>query len=103
MTEAGAPDQMPEASTSPEGPQYVCAYHPDRRAQGVCMSCRQVICSECSTKIDGINHCLPCLEKKAAGTRRREHPILQHLVALTWSAVLFLGVAALIYHLGTVG
>ena len=103
MTEAGAPDLTPVAPPPPEGPQYACAYHPERRAQGVCMSCRKVICSECSTKIDGINHCLPCLQRKAASTRKREHPILQHLVALGWSGLLFMGVAGLVQLLGTMG
>ncbi len=49
-----------------------CRYHPERDAIGVCMRCRAVICSECSTRIDGINHCRPCLEvlRGEVGARR---------------------------------
>ena len=39
----------------------VCHYHPDRTAIGVCVRCRRVICTECSTRMDGINHCHACL------------------------------------------
>jgi hypothetical protein len=33
---------------------------------GVCINCGTVVCSECSTKFDGINHCAVCV----AGLRR---------------------------------
>ncbi|MBY0522475.1 MAG: hypothetical protein K2R98_03720 [Gemmataceae bacterium] len=39
----------------------VCRYHPDRAAIGVCMRCRAVICAECCTRMDGVNHCHACL------------------------------------------
>jgi hypothetical protein len=45
----------------------VCLYHPDRQGIGVCVRCRVVICAECCTRLDGINHCHSCL--KALGTR----------------------------------
>ena len=28
---------------------------------GICLSCGTVACAECSTKIDGINHCAVCV------------------------------------------
>ena len=40
-----------------------CKYHPEREGIGICVRCRTVICSECSTKIDGINNCHYCLEQ----------------------------------------
>jgi hypothetical protein len=39
-----------------------CHYHPDRHGIGVCMRCGRVICAECTTRLDGINHCHGCLE-----------------------------------------
>ena len=38
-----------------------CPNHPAREAIGVCVKCRARVCSECSTKLDGINHCAQCL------------------------------------------
>jgi len=39
----------------------VCANHAQREAIGVCVRCRTRVCSECSTKVDGINYCVACL------------------------------------------
>jgi len=48
------------ASTSTQ-----CVNHPAREGVGICMAgCRRVFCVECSTKIDGINTCLGCLQEK---------------------------------------
>ena len=49
----------------------VCRYHPDRPGVGVCMRCRAVICTACSTRVDGVNHCHACL--RALGTRQEVH------------------------------
>jgi hypothetical protein len=38
-----------------------CANHPQREAIGVCVKCRTRVCSECSTKVEGINYCVSCL------------------------------------------
>ncbi len=43
-----------------------CYFHPDRPGVGVCVRCRTVICSACSTRLDGINHCHRCLAKLGA-------------------------------------
>jgi hypothetical protein len=45
-----------------------CQYHPERDGIGVCMRCRAVICSECSTRIEGVNHCVRCLAALRAAT-----------------------------------
>jgi hypothetical protein len=42
-----------------------CAVHLDREALGVCVRCRKRVCSECSTKVDGVNHCVTCLSNLA--------------------------------------
>jgi hypothetical protein len=54
--------------------QATCEYHPDRPGIGVCMRCRVVICADCCTRVDGINHCHACLKELAvrpARPRRR--------------------------------
>ena len=38
-----------------------CQNHPDREALGICIQCRAQVCSECVTKVDGINYCVRCL------------------------------------------
>ena len=40
-----------------------CTNHPKRVAVGVCILCREVICIECSTPIDGIHRCHRCIAK----------------------------------------
>jgi hypothetical protein len=42
-----------------------CTNHGDRPGVGVCMRCRKVICADCCTRLDGINHCPACLEALA--------------------------------------
>lgn len=43
----------------------VCRNHPDRPATGLCVRCRAPICPDCTTKVQGINHCLNCLSQRA--------------------------------------
>jgi hypothetical protein len=38
-----------------------CQNHPEREGIGICLSCHRVFCSECITKIDGVNYCQDCL------------------------------------------
>jgi hypothetical protein len=54
-----------------------CRNHPEREAIGICVECRSRVCSECVTKIDGINYCVGCLalladrgSKRSADERR---------------------------------
>ena len=49
-----------------------CRNHPAREAIGICVECRSRICSECVTKVDGINYCVDCLSKLADRGARRE-------------------------------
>jgi hypothetical protein len=48
-----------------------CADHPERHAHARCMSCHRLLCDECATEWDGINHCRPCLEARRAATTAR--------------------------------
>lgn len=60
-----------------------CYHHPDRPGIGVCMRCRVVICADCCTKLDGINHCYVCLKqlaKRPARTRRPSSIVLTSIV-----------------------
>jgi hypothetical protein len=43
-----------------------CANHVDRPAVGVCVSCRKVVCGACTTRLQGRNFCVECLERRAA-------------------------------------
>jgi hypothetical protein len=68
----------------------VCFYHPDRDGIGICVRCREVICADCCTRVDGINHCHACLKELGQSrTPRRE--------AAPWSAALALGVLAALF------
>ncbi|MBW2461623.1 MAG: hypothetical protein JRH11_08240 [Deltaproteobacteria bacterium] len=42
-----------------------CLNHPRREAIGVCVKCRGQMCSECVTRVDGINYCVTCLARLA--------------------------------------
>jgi hypothetical protein len=44
-------------------PSAHCTQHPVREAVGICVRCRASMCSDCITKIDGINHCRACLDE----------------------------------------
>lgn len=51
-----------------------CRNHADRDAIGVCVKCRARVCAECSTKVDGINHCVTCLAALAGDPRAASAP-----------------------------
>ncbi len=47
--------------------QYVFCYnHPGMPGVGICMRCHRVVCSTCTTRLDGINHCPRCMEALAS-------------------------------------
>ncbi len=65
-----------------------CQNHVDREAIGICVECRARICSECVTKVDGINYCVACyarLADRGASKRLRDesasHPAVAYLAA----------------------
>lgn len=47
-----------------------CFYHPDRSGIGICVECRRVICTECTTQFEGINRCATCLAKRLAEAKK---------------------------------
>jgi len=52
-----------------------CAEHPDRHSHAICMSCRKLLCQECTTLWEGINYCRACVGKLAAPEVRRSRGI----------------------------
>jgi len=47
-----------------------CFYHPDRSGIGICVECKRVICTECTTQFEGINRCAKCLAAKLAAAKK---------------------------------
>ena len=45
------------------------------------MSCRKMLCQECTTQVDGINYCRTCVAARTAKPVRRESPL--RLVLMT--------------------
>lgn len=65
-----------------------CQNHLEREAIGICVECRARICSECVTKVDGINYCVACyarLADRGASKRQRDatasHPAVAYVAA----------------------
>ena len=74
-----------------------CQNHLDREAIGICVECRARICSECVTKVDGINYCVSCyarLADRGARRAREDGKPIPRWVALLAAAAL-LGLATL--------
>jgi hypothetical protein len=44
---------------------HFCANHPETHAVARCVSCRKQICHPCSTRWEGINYCVSCLQHRA--------------------------------------
>ena len=79
-----------------------CFYHPDRSGIGVCVECRRVICTECTTQFEGINRCAKCLAARLAAAKklveRNDWSVGPIILALLSVALVFgvvLGVASL--------
>jgi hypothetical protein len=70
-----------------------CEYHPDRPGIGVCVRCRAVICSECCTRVDDINHCHACLKELAGRPiRQAGSSTARAVLLLTLACLFFLGI-----------
>lgn len=48
-----------------------CAYHSDRPAHALCVSCRTPLCRGCATPWEGIFLCSPCLAARRSEAERR--------------------------------
>lgn len=68
-----------------------CQNHPAREALGICVSCRAQVCSECVTKVDGINYCVKCLAAMARGDENLSSTSTQMVAPLTWALVVTAG------------
>jgi hypothetical protein len=79
----------------------ICQYHRNRAGVGVCMRCRAVICQECCTRVDGVNHCHQCLQalgQKAVVSQGGGIPmsiLAAAVLGVTW--LFFLGVTWLVH------
>ncbi len=79
-----------------------CENHPQREAIGVCVQCRARVCSECATKVEGINYCVRCLAGLAReggrklGRRRESSPRAAYFSAAGYLLLLSLGLWALL-------
>ncbi len=79
-----------------------CANHPRREAIGICVRCRKQVCGECTTKVDGINHCVSCLaalagprKEKADGTAESSAAVASLWLALGLGTMTLLAWAVL--------
>jgi hypothetical protein len=68
-----------------------CFHHPDRLAAALCVRCGRPICASCSTRWEGMHHCVGCLAARRAATR--ETGAVARAVLLV---VLTLGLAAVL-------
>ena len=82
-----------------------CNDHPDRPGLGICVECRKVICSECTTQFEGINRCAQCLkarlEKLERLDLRRDWSLSGVALALLSLGLLFLaflGISTVLAH-----
>ncbi len=75
----------------------VCANHPDRLGHAVCMACGKVVCRECATEWDGINHCVACLAARRQADRAPSSVIAWIGVVLAIGALLFTSVLAMVW------
>jgi len=76
-----------------------CHYHPDRPGLGICVECRNVICTECTTQFEGINRCATCLAKRLkksrAVTERKDWSAGSVLLGLCSFGLLWAGIYGL--------
>lgn len=82
-----------------------CHDHPERPGLGICVECRNVLCTECTTQFEGINRCAKCLAARLARVRtlvaRREWGAGTIFLAGLSLALLycgFLGLSSLLAH-----
>jgi hypothetical protein len=93
MSYTGVPQNLPHT--------FRCYTHPDREGVGICVSCRAVVCVECSTKIDRMNYCIRCLQSAAKPAREaeRDDPLRETVLGvplLLGSLVVAAGIFALL-------
>jgi hypothetical protein len=82
---------------------FRCGNHPEREGVGICVSCRSVVCVECSTKIDRMNYCIRCLQSAAPDRAADEvNPAREAALGIPLLLGSFVGTAAVFAALGFV-
>lgn len=79
-----------------------CRNHPEREAIGICVECRTRVCTECVTKVDGINYCVHCLDslaKRGGEHRRRAERPMSEVAAAFFAFGWFLVLSAMTWGL----
>ena len=70
-----------------------CNNHPDRLAIGVCVITQKAICSECSTRYEGVNYSregLQILQERRRAKASLQGPVVQNVVLLVLAPVMLL-------------
>jgi hypothetical protein len=76
-----------------------CPNHPQREAIGICVRCRRRVCSECATKVDGINYCVDCLAQLAQNAAARAPTRVPQLTAYVSASAYLLLLSGLVWVL----
>jgi hypothetical protein len=79
-----------------------CANHPEREGVGICVSCRAVVCVECSTRVDRMNYCIRCLRAVAPlnGAAKPEKRAADRVLAIPLTLAAFAASTAVFAALG---
>jgi hypothetical protein len=79
-----------------------CANHPEIPGVGVCVSCRQVVCASCTTRLQGRNFCVDCLQARArdAQAQRDEGSTGLNLLWIALALASAIGLTASLTGLG---
>ena len=76
-----------------------CPNHPQREAIGICVRCRRRVCSECATKVEGINYCVTCLAELAQRPSGRRAVRVPALTVYLSAGTYFVGLTGLVWVL----
>jgi len=80
---------------------FRCRNHPEREGVGICVSCRSVVCVECSTKVDRMNYCIRCLQAAAPDRTDDEvNPARESVLGIPVMLASFAGTVAVFAVLG---
>jgi hypothetical protein len=76
-----------------------CAEHPDRPSYALCVSCRKMLCHECTTQLEGINYCSACVAAVAAEPEKRS-VALSVVLMLVFGLAIAIALARLLVGVG---
>ena len=81
---------------------FRCSNHPEREGVGICVSCRSVVCVECSTRVDRMNYCIRCLRAATEPVQeaKRDDRARDTLLGIPLLIGAFLAAAALFAAMG---